>query len=156
MQGDKIAGRTHRRHIGKLAATNAGAISNRRAVLKHHIHAEAEMRAMCNRPANPAHANNPQRPAAQRPANQMRWPPAGPFTGAQLAFTLTGAPAQHQHQRHRDIGSGIGQHTGRVRDRYVMRCRGRQIDVIDADTIIGNQATFASRPGSNNLGIDLV
>ena len=153
MQGHKIAGCTDRRHVSQLTRAHAAAISDSRAVLKHHIHAEPEMRTVGNRPPDPAHANNPQCLATQRPPDQMRRPPPGPFACAQLAFSLAGTPTQHQHQGHRNISSGIGQDTGRVRNRYVMSCCRGQIDMVDTNTIIGNQAAAACSPGSNDLGI---
>ena len=64
--------------------------------------------------------------------------PSLPLTGAQHPLTLTGAARGHQHQRHRDVGGRIRHRARSVRDRDPMIRTGRHIDMIVANTKIGD------------------
>ncbi len=70
-------------------------------VVEHDLHAKGRMRPLGRRDADPAHADDAERLAAQAGAHHVRGPPARPFAGAQLALALAGTPRQHQHQRQR-------------------------------------------------------
>ena len=107
-------------------------------------------------PPDPAHADNTEALAGHRLADKVRRPPTGPRAGPNLALTLASATAQHQHQRQRQIGGGIGQHTGRVRDRHAMHRRRGKVDMIHPDAVIRDHPAAPGGTGIDDSGINPV
>ena len=68
---------------------------------------------------------------------------------------LERAPGHCQHQGHRNIRGGVGQHARRVGDRDAAFTRAGNIDVIEADTKIGNQLQLGTS-GIDDVAIDAV
>ena len=59
--------------------------------------------------------------------------PVLPFAGADQPLALAGPPRGAQHQHHGQLGGGVGQHLGRVRDDDPLRLGGDDVHVVVAD-----------------------
>ncbi len=103
------------------------------------LHAEAVMRAPGGGDADAAETDAAQHLAPERAADEMCRAPAAPVSGAQFALAFAGAAGRHQHQGEGDIGCRIGQHARRVGDGNALRPGGGDIDMVEADTVIGDQ-----------------
>jgi hypothetical protein len=66
---------------------------------------------------------------------------AGPHQMVALDRMARGA----EHQQHGDFGRGVGKHIRRVGDRNAARLQGRQIAVIDADGMVGDDLQARDR-----------
>ncbi len=73
--------------------------------------------------ADLAEADDAERLALQAGAEQVVHVPAPADLAADHALALAEAPRDHQDQRHRDVGRGVGEHAGRVRDEHAARAR---------------------------------
>ena len=75
-------------------------------------------------------------------------------TSHELALTLASTAAEHQHQGQGEIGGGICQHAGRVADGDAMRCGTDKIDMVYADTVIGNHPAAPRSASGHHIGVD--
>ena len=105
--------------------------------------------------ADPPAADDPDRRAVQVAAEQEAPGPRSPHSPAR---TIRSPSARRrddrEHQRHREVGGGIGQHVGRVADRDPARGGRRDVDVVDADRVVGDHAQVGR--GGEQLGVDAV
>ena len=66
-------------------------------------------------------------------------------------LALAEAAGGHQHERHRDVGCGVGQHAGRVRHDHTERRAGGDVDVVVADRDVRDDPEL--RPGGVEEGL---
>ena len=112
------------------------------------------MRPVCDGAADPAHADDAERLAGHLPPDQMCRAPTAPFTGAKFALTLTGTPAQHQHQGECQVSGRIGQHAGRVGHGDPLR-RGRgKVDVVHPDAVIGDHPAPSLATSTDHITVN--
>ena len=64
---------------------------------------------------------------------------------ADEAVALGDPPQQREHQRDRELGRRARQHVGRVRDDDAARGRRGEIDVVDADRVVRDDAQLRAR-----------
>ncbi len=124
------------------------------AVMIGDFHSECP-RAVGNSLTNPAHTDNAQNLAAQLPAQQARWCPAGPFAFAHQGHAFAYAARHADDHRHRQIGSVIGKHARRVGNNNPAILGSFQINVVCACTEAGDQAKAIARC-RNQLRVDTV
>lgn len=128
---------------------------DRAAVLNHDVHAEAVVRAFGHFLSDAPIPDDPQRLAGYLGAYQVGRAPAGPLTGAQFPLALAGPPGNHQHQRHRDVGSAFAEHVRRIGDGQAEVTGGTFADVAVANAVVADDPCL--RPGHfQRLGAHLV
>ena len=72
---------------------------------------------------------------------------------AQEPVSFGDAAEQRERERDRQLGDRVGQHVGRVRDEDVALARRLEIDVVDADAVVRDDAEL--RPGAvEQLAVD--
>ena len=111
-----------------------------------HFHVEAAG-ASGHHPADPAHADDAEPFAGDLGADHERRAPMGPLAAAHQAVALAGAAGRAQQQQHGDFGRRVGQHVRRVGDDDAARLQGRQVAMIDADRMIGDDFEPIRQPG---------
>ena len=79
----------------------------------------------------------------------VHWPPA------QVALAFAGAARDHQEERHREVGRGVGQHVGRVGDRDAAGLGRLDVDVVEAHAEVRHELG-AARLRRQHIGRDLV
>ena len=105
------------------------------------------------RAPDPSGPDDAERLAAQRLAEHELERERPPRLPAQEPVSLGDAAEQRERERDRQLGDGVGQHVGRVRDEDVARARGFEIDVVDADAVVRDDAEL--RPGAvEQLAVD--
>ena len=141
------------RHVSQTGhALLALGLAARRPV--EHPHREA-VRALRHRLADqPAAADQPERLAPDRSAEQMRGLPAGKFPRAHHAVALDHAPRHREHQPEGEIGGRFGRDRRHHGDREAPRGRGGNVDIGRRDRLRGDKAQL--RIGGDHVGVDLV
>ena len=112
----------------------------REGIVVDHLHAEALVRSLRHRPCDPTHADQTQRLPGDLGAQHVRGSPAGPLPCPQMTLTLSRPARDHQEERHRGVGSGIGEDVGCIGDGQPagLGCFG--IDVVEADAEVGEKS----------------
>ena len=99
--------------------------------------------AECPRPpgerlADVAHADDAQPAALDARAEHVEHAPLPRRAAADDPLAFTEATGGHQHERHRDVGGGLGEHTRGVRADHATRRARRDVDVVVADGDVGD------------------
>ena len=66
--------------------------------------------------------------------------PSGELSGADELVGFHRAAAGGEDEQHRDVGGGVGEHAGGVADEDRVRGGGVDVDVVDADRVVGDAA----------------
>jgi len=107
------------------------------------------------RHADPAHAYDPQ-PLAPNPVPEHRGrAPARPATASDQSFAFGQSPCNCEDQRHRHVGSVLGQHPRCVGHDDAALLRRSEVDVVDPGPEGGDQLEPRAG-GRQHLGIDSV
>ncbi len=118
------------------------------------LQAEGE-RPLGHRPADPAHADDPELLAAQAPAQHPGGGPAVEAAGAHHPVALGEAPLGGEDQGQGDVGGILGQHAGGVGDGKARGHGGGDVDVVDPRPEVGDQLQVGARP-RDQLRVDPV
>ena len=78
--------------------------------------------------------------AESRAAHLAPVPEPGPASRADEPVARDDSASRREHQRHREIGGGGVEHTGRVRHCDAAGARGRDVDAVVADAVVRDQA----------------
>ena len=80
--------------------------------------------------------------------------PRAPSAVDDVAVGLDDAPRDGEHERPGEVGRRVGQDVGRVADLDAARRRRLDVDVVEADRVVGHRAQL--RRGVDQLGVDPV
>ena len=114
------------------------------------LHAE-RARPPCRGGADLAQADDAERLALQARAEHVVHVPAPAGAAADHALALAEPARDHQDQRHRDVGRGVGEHARRVRDEHAARRAGGHVDVVVAHGDVRDDAQL--RAGGVEEGV---
>ncbi len=118
-----------------------------------HAHPKAR-RPPRHRAPDCAPSDNPQRRAKDlRPQKHAR-SPCQPLARADLPVALGDAPRRRQHQGERKVRGRLGQDAGGMPDRDARQRCGGEIDIVDADRQVADDAKARRR--GNQRGVDSV
>ena len=120
---------------------------------QHDVHAEGS-RPLRDRRARsgPGLRSRGSRRAARAPAS---WPaPGQPAFGAQVPFGVAQVAGEREQEGHRQVRRRVGEDVGGAADRDRALGGGEQVDVVDADGIVGDHPQ--PRSAGDQLAIDAV
>ena len=80
--------------------------------------------------------------------------PRAPLAVARVLAGLDDAAGDREHERPGEVGGRVGEHVGRVADLDVAGRRRLEVDVVEADRVVGHRAQL--RGGVQQLRVDLV
>ena len=110
---------------------------DRAAVVVHDLHPERP-RPRRQRLADPTHPDDSELAALDAGAEHHEHPPRPRLTGPDQPFPLRQPARDHQDQRHRQVGGGVGEHARRVGHDHAPARAGGDVDVVESDRDIGD------------------
>ena len=119
-----------------------------------HLHAPAVVEALRGREADAAHADDAERPAGEVLAEPAERLPRLPPPLLRIGGALHDPPRRGEHERHGDVGGGVGEHAGRVADADAARGAGGHVDVVEPDREVADHLQL--RRGVEQRAVDAV
>ncbi len=104
-----------------------------------HLHAEGQC-PFRGCPRDPPEPGETERASRNIVAEEQVRFPSGEPPGANERVGLHGAAGSGHDQQHRDVGGGVGEHTGCVADEYRVRGGRPDVDVVEPDRVVGDSA----------------